>query len=181
MTAIARHIRAFAADEDGNGTIEFVLMLPLMFFFFMSTFELGMTMTRQVMLDRGVDLVVRELRLGTYAGLNDEELTERVKEELCDFAQIIPDCLDAVRLEMRVIDPLAWGNMPNQATCIDRGNALQPPATFNQGTVNDLLIMRACVLFTPYIPTSALGAIIPRHSGDEYALVSISSYAVEPM
>jgi hypothetical protein len=180
MIGITRYISRFAADEGGNGTIEFVLMLPLMFFFFMSTFELGMTMTRQVMLDRGVDLVVRELRLGKYESVPLANLMTEVKQDLCDFAAIIPDCMSSLKLEMRVIDPLAWSNMPNDADCVDRGDPGLPVREFTTGGVNELMIMRACVLFTPYIPTSGLGAVIPRESGDEYALVSISSYAVEP-
>jgi hypothetical protein len=43
-----------------------------------------------------------------------------------------------------------------------------------------MMILRACHLFDPYFPTFGLGEFIPRQSGDAYALISTSSYVVEP-
>ena len=42
------------------------------------------------------------------------------------------------------------------------------------------MILRACSLFDPFFPTTGLGASIPKRSGGAYALISLTSYVVEP-
>lgn len=176
MTRLARFLRRFRKAEDGNGTIEFVLMLPFFMILFGSTFELGMAMTRQVMLDRGLDMTVREIRIGGITPVNHDT----IKASICNRAAIIPDCLNQVKLEMRPIDPRNWSNIPNRADCIDRADTGIPVREFEPGAMNELMILRACALFDPYMPTSGLGAVIPRQSGNAYGLVAITSFVIEP-
>jgi Flp pilus assembly protein TadG len=176
MTRLARLLRRFRKGEDGNGTIEFVIMLPFFLILFGSTFELGMAMTRQVMLDRGLDMTVREIRIGAITPVNHDT----IKTAICDHAAIIPDCMDQVKLEMRPINPRNWSNIPNRADCIDREDDGIPVREFVPGVMNQLMILRVCALFDPYMPTSGLGAVIPRESGDAYALVAITSFVIEP-
>ncbi len=184
MTPWARlraSLRVFAQDEAGNGTIEFVMIFPFFFVIFMSTFELGMAMTRQVMLDRGVDVAVRLVRLGLVVPLNHDTL----KQEICDAALIIPNCIAELKLEMQPLNPRNWVNIPNAADCVDRADPALPPRGFAGGTMNQLMIIRACMLFDPFIPTTGLGGhnlgtAIASDNGGSYALVSMSSYVVEP-
>ena len=42
------------------------------------------------------------------------------------------------------------------------------------------MLLRACSLFDPYFPTSGLGARLPRESGNAYALVSSTTFVIEP-
>jgi len=59
--------------------------------------------------------------------------------------------------------------------------AVGPPVlNLTAGGNNELMILRACVLFEPMLPTSGLGKAIPKESGGSYALVAVSSYVMEP-
>jgi hypothetical protein len=176
MTLRIPFLRRFAKSEDGSGTIEFAIFLPFMMMLFMTTFELGMTMTRQVMLDRGTDMAVRMVRLGRITPVTHDAL----KASICNMAAIIPNCMQELKLEMQPIDPRAYTMLPVDTDCIDRGDPAAPVRTFVPGNINQLMILRVCALFDPYIPTSALGAAIPKESGGAYALVSTSAFVIEP-
>lgn len=176
MTRIARFLRRFRRSDEGNGTIEFVIWVPFMFMIFMSTFELGMLFTRQVMLDRGVDMTVRLIRLGAVPNINQTVIRQMV----CDRALLIPDCMNQIRVEMRPIAPRNWGIIPNGADCVNRNDPSLPLRQFTPGIQNELMVIRVCALFDPYIPTTGLGAALPRQSGGAYALVSTAAFVVEP-
>lgn len=173
---LGRFLRQFRRCEDGNGTIEFVIFTPFFFMIFMSTFELGMLFTRQVMLDRGVDMTVRQVRLGAVDPVTHAVL----RQMICDRAVMIPDCMNQLKLEMRPLNPRNWGNVPNEADCVDRADPAIPVREFTPGVSNELMVIRACALFDPYFPTTGLGSQLPRQSGNAYALVAMSSFVVEP-
>ena len=167
----------FVRDEEGNSTIEFALLLPLMVAIFLSSFELGMLLARNAMLDRGLDVAVREVRLGMMTPLTEDTLRARV----CEAAVIVPDCENQLRLEMLPLDPRNFTTIPAVADCIDRGNPDAPLRQFVPGTNNQLVIVRACVLIDPISPMTGLGKMISEARSDgAYALTSTSAYVVEP-
>ncbi len=168
-------LRHYLRAQDGSATIEFLVVFPFFFTLFLSTFELGMLTARQVMLDRGLDLTVREVRLG-----QTEVSQANLKARICENALILPDCVAQMRLEMQPLNPRNWQNIPDQADCIDRDDDSKPVRSFSAGVENQLMILRACSLFDPFFPTSGFGAVIPRESADAYALLSTSSFVVEP-
>lgn len=169
--------RRFGRSQDGSSTIEFALFVPFFLMLFLSAFELGMLMARNVMLDRGVDIAVRELRLGTIDPLNEVTL----KAAICDAAVIIPDCENQIRLEMRQLDPRNWAQIPNDADCIDRGDPGQPARDFAPtNNSNELVILRACSLLDPFAPFAALGSVLSENGTNPYELVATTAYVVEP-
>lgn len=176
MRRIVPFLRRFRQTEDASATLEFALLVPLMITFCLSTIELGILLTRQVMLDRGLDLAVREVRIGTMFPVTHDAL----KEAICAGAMIIPDCMTQLKLEMMQVDPRAWAGLGARADCVNREEEAQPPRQFTPGMQNELVVLRACSLFDPFFPTSGLGAQIPRESAGAYALVSTTSYVVEP-
>lgn len=173
---LSRRLRRFRKAEDGNVTIEFVIMVPFMLMIFLSTFELGMLMTRHVMLDRAIDLTVRDVRLGRIADMSHDSLTE----EICENFPIMRDCANDLRLEMRPLNPRNFQNIATGGDCVDRDDPSVAVREYTPGQPNQLMILRACALFNPYFPTTGLGASIPRRSGDAYALISTASYVIEP-
>jgi len=177
---VSRFLRHFGQDESGNGTIEFVLILPAFIAIFLSTFELGMLMSRQVMLDRGLDMAVRQVRLGLVSADAENSLHDVLKARICDNTALIPNCLNEIRLEMQPIDPRNWSIIPDAVDCVDRDDPSQAARTFVAGLSNQLMILRACALFDPYFPTTGLGAALPRMSGGAYGLISVSSFVIEP-
>ena len=169
-------LRRFRRSEEGNGTIEFVLFVPFFLALFLSSFELGMLLARNVMLDRGLDIAVRQVRLGQMDPVNHDNM----KAAVCDAAVIIPDCLNSLQLEMRPLNPRNWNNIPVGADCVDVEEPSTPVRQFVAGQPNQLMIIRACSLFDPIAPTAALGAQLTRQSGDKYALTSSAAFVVEP-
>lgn len=170
------YLRRFRRSEDGNVTIEFVIMVPFMLMIFLSTFELGMLMTRHVMLDRAIDLTVRDVRLGRIEDMSHDN----VVAEICERFPIMASCADDLRLEMRPLNPRNFVNIATGGDCVDREDDSRSVRQFVHGTPNQLMILRACALFNPFFPTTGLGASIPRRSGDAYALISTASYVIEP-
>ena len=177
MTRLIRNrLRRFRRAEEGNATIEFVLFVPFFLMLFLSSFEMGMLMARSVMLDRGMDIAIRDVRLGRMDPVNQQNMVDTV----CAAAVIIPDCQNMLRLEMRPLDPRDWSNIPTNADCIDVVNNSIPVREFVAGQPNQLMIVRACALAEPIAPNAALGAGLHRISGDAYAIVSTAAYVVEP-
>jgi hypothetical protein len=169
-------IRRFRNAEDGGMTIEFILLMPVAMLFFTSSLEAGLLSTRQVMLERGVDITVRKVRIGqipipTHDGL---------KAEICNAAAIIPNCLNSIRLEMVVKQPRAFTPLSSTASCVDREEEGVPVLNFTGGDNNELMILRVCSLFEPMLPYTTFGTAIPKRSGAEYALVATSSFVMEP-
>ena len=65
----------FLKGNEGSVTVEFVLWFPLFFALVLTSLESGMLMLRYVMLERGLDITVRELRIGTLvAPTHDQSL-----------------------------------------------------------------------------------------------------------
>ncbi|MCB2122196.1 MAG: pilus assembly protein, partial [Rhodobacteraceae bacterium] len=85
-----RSLKRFLRQERGAVTIEFVLWFPLFFGIFLSSVESGMLMLRYVMLERGVDVTVRDLRIGTLKFPSHDDL----KREICRNSLILPDCVE---------------------------------------------------------------------------------------
>ena len=58
---LRRMLKKFRKAEDGNSTVEFVFLFPLFITIMSMSIEVAIYMARHVMLDRGVDIAVREL------------------------------------------------------------------------------------------------------------------------
>lgn len=173
--------KGFWASEQGNVTVEFVLIFPLFMLFFLMTYESGMVSLRHVMLERGVDVAVRDVRIGRIATPTRDNLRQRI----CDVAGIIPDCVNQVELEMVRRDPRNWTSLSNVVRCIDRNEEVQPVVEFTNGTNNELLFLRVCARFDPFLPTTGLGKAIKEANDNptaqgSYALVSTSAFVIEP-
>jgi hypothetical protein len=186
---VTEFFRSFRRSEEGSATIEFVIWFPLFWGLFIWSFEQGMYLARQVVLDRAVDLAVRNVRLGAFDDLVDSgqsgsqqtaALHDAVKERVCEFAFMIPDCLNQLRLEMQQVNPRSWSMLDGSADCVDRAAPGRPAGQFTAGQSNQLMVLRACALIDPHFPSSGLGARLEKVSGGAYALVAVTSFAIEP-
>ena len=61
IKTLARFLRLFRRNEDGGPTVEFALIFLPFIILPVSGFELGLLMTRHVMMERGIDMAVREV------------------------------------------------------------------------------------------------------------------------
>ena len=176
MKKLANACAAFRREEDGNMTVDFAIALPTAFLFAAATFETGMIGLRDMMLERGVDVTVRDVRIGVLPDPDHGTLVTAI----CDNAMIIPDCENQLKLEMVRNDIRNYTPMGSQPDCVDRAETGTPLINWANGGNNELMILRACSLFDPILPTAKIGASIPKQSEGAYALVATSSFVLEP-
>ncbi len=172
-----RFFRRFAKEEKGSSTVEFAMMFPLIVIIMISSFELGILMVRQVLLDRAVDLAVREVRLSHITPVTHDKL----KNAICEHAVALPNCLEDMRIEMRRLDLLAWSDPPTTTECVDREDRGRPLSSFQQGAANQLMLVRVCSIFDPTFPHLSLSRALATQSDDTYGLVAVSSFVMEPL
>lgn len=184
LNTFGRVLRRFRRKEDGGPTVEFVLVFMPFFILCISAFELGLLMTRHVMLERGLDMAVREVRLNTETLMDETD----VKRMICNAAGIIPSCMESLRLEMiavdvRIADSVGPTNVPRGASCTDVADRFLPPRTFTNGVPNQVMVVRACGLFSPMLPETALGYFLSKMSDEDgyYRLVSTTAFVMEPV
>lgn len=177
VTRTLRALRELSRREDGTATLDFVLMVPIFVGIFVSSFELTIIMTRQMLLERGLDIAVRDLRLGTWANVTPSVLKTRI----CDrTVGLIANCEDQLMLEMVPIPTSTWATPDPEATCIDRDADVQPVISFNPGTENQMVIIRACVLTDPFFPGTMLALKLEAKPGDGFPLIATSGFVNEP-
>lgn len=173
--AMLNTVRRFARGEQGGGAIELVLVLPVAMGVFVAAMESALYMTRSLMLERAVDMVVRDLRLGGYANPDSELL----KEEICERATVIPQCRADIRIEMRAVSTTTW-NFPSTAiNCIDRDANITPPDEANPGAQNELMLLRVCIKQDAMFPGAGVGEGISNSNG-RYKIVAVSAFVNEP-
>ena len=179
---LRRRSRRFRKNERGAVTVDFVLWFPMFFVLFLSSVEAGFILAKSIMLDRGLDLAVRNIRLGI--GAMDHET---IKNTTCANAIIIPDCQNSLRLEMSPVTNVASWTPSNNVVCVDRANPIDPAVTpvppgYARGIENQLMLVRACAFISPIFPSSGLGLSLPKHpqSTNEFAIVSTSAFVNEP-
>jgi hypothetical protein len=175
LSKMASAAKSFCRKEDGSSTLEFMMVLPAAMFFFAATYESGTMGLRNVMLERAVDVTVRQVRIGALENPTHAQL----KEMICDTASIIPNCMASVKLEMERKDPRNWTELDTDHDCVDREETGEPVVNWTVGGNNDLMVLRACAIFDPVLPTSAVGASSQDESG-VYAIVATSAFVVEP-
>ena len=167
--------RRFRRDDSGSATFDFVIVMPLYVLLLVAAFETGFISLRQVLLDRGMDMAVRYVRLNTGNPPTYVEL----KELICQGAGVIDNCDDALKLEMEIQDPRTNLALRSRPDCVNRSLAVQPAEIYQTGSDNQIMFLRACVRFKPLFRTAIMGSAIADEHG-EYAIVSTSMYVSEP-
>jgi len=171
---IPAFVRRARRDEDGSSTVEFALMLPVLMILMTTAVELGVIMTRHVMLERALDLSGREVRLGESA--TSGELVNAI----CDRAIVIADCNETLVLDMQPISTSNW-SLPQQGTpCYNRSEDIEPVTEFTFGTDNEIMLIRACVIIDPMMPWLGLGEAIDDMSSGQFYLTTASAFVNEP-
>jgi hypothetical protein len=168
----------FLRRENGNATIEFVILFPLFFGLLVSSVEIGFITLRHTILDRAVDMTVREIRMSTRNPLQYEQ----VRDAICDRAPIISDCQSNLKIEMIRMDLRAWVPPPADFDCINHAEEVQPVRTFQNGMQNEMMLLRICAIYKPVFPLAALGRDLQRDGPGGYAaMLSAAAFVQEPL
>ncbi|WP_294608472.1 TadE/TadG family type IV pilus assembly protein [Roseovarius sp.] len=170
-------LRAFMRDDSGTASMEFVMVVPLFFVLLLFSVELGFVTLRATMLERGLDIAVREIRLGTGTVPTHDE----TKAIICERAIIITNCAEKLQLEMVPNDLRNYTALSDTPDCTDNTEPTKPVRAFIPGVENQLMVLRACVKFEPIFPNAVLGAALAKDSSGEAAIVATTAFVQEPL
>jgi len=171
-----KSLLSYLRGQNGSSTIEFVLIFPVFVIILLAAVESGVLMLRGVFLDRGVDMAVRELRLGISTPNDENDL----KKMICNHAAFLPNCTDALRLEMVRVSTSDFSMPTTAPTCMRRDELKQGDLSYTKGGAHDLMLLRVCAIFDPWFPTTGLGLRLPKDSTGAYSLIAASAFVVEP-
>lgn len=181
MGFLRKGIRVYRRKEDGSATVEFVLLFPLFMSIFLMGFESGFYMVRNVMVERAVDISVRDIRLGNGKVPQYEDIIERI----CDAAVVLPDCSETVHIHMEevAITPGAIAALDDEARCLNYYSD-EPQfdgSEYEVGQANTMMLVQVCASVTPFFPTTGLGLRLQNSelSGD-MAIVATTAFVNEP-
>jgi len=170
-------IPAFARCERGTSTLEFVIVFPLILLVFVAVFETGIILTRQVMMEGALDDAARVLRLAQDLEVSAGD----IEAAICDNTSAIPDCDDVLVIDLRVIDPPDYLLPPDDVLCVDRDDRLvRPDNEFDQGSDNELMLIRACAVIDRILPFSGFGLNLTRDATGGLHMVAATILVNEP-
>lgn len=176
---IRSFLKSFRDDESANATIEFVILIPVVLWIVFSVLEAGWLMTQQTMLNRGVNMAVRDLRVGDPNPLAPAPTHASIKADICEYAGILRNCSSALHLELvEFSNPISSAS----ATCVDRATAIEPLVNWVLGSrvTPEIMVLRACFVVDPLIPGAGIGALLPKDPTGGYHMVTFSSFVNEP-
>jgi hypothetical protein len=185
---------AFLADERGTATIEFVFFVPIVILIFLASVESSYYMVRHVMLERSVDIVVRDVRLGNLdylKGQSQYAQHDKLKELICKTSLLNAGqtCKDSLKIWMQTVSTADFEMNPPPRYCVDRLEFVDPATDpgpgvdeFKLGDDNEVMLMRICLKEEPMFPTSVVGAglVAGGEEDGSYALVTTSIFVNEP-
>lgn len=181
---LRRAFLRFRATETGAVAVEFVMMVPIFMMIFMGSFESGMAMVRFVMLERSLDMTVRDLRLGNIEfpeNASAQEEHDIVKGIICDRTVLFPNCDTTMMLELQPVSTLTWAPLNATVECVDRSADINEVDQFSPGTGDEMMLVRACTTFDPIFPGAGIGLALPKVGEDGgYGIVAISAFVNEP-
>lgn len=163
-------------DSGATSTVEFCILLPVFIFILMGGYEIGYYTVSSTMLDRGLDLTVRDVRLG----IMDEVDLDTMKSSVCTYATYVRNCSDNIKIALEPVDASDFDTPSTYAECIDRSADVDASTTFTDGSENELMLVRVCVNVDPIFPTTWLGGLLESYEGSGYAMVSTSAFVNEP-
>lgn len=189
MVKLFKKLSGFKKRDEGSATVEFVILFPVIIFIFLMGFESGIYMIRNVMLERAVDISVREIRLGN-GRVPDYDL---LKAQLCETAPILPDCADASRPSSKIhiamtevpITPGAIDALNGPARCTKYNAPLDEPqhldVEYDVGDPNTMMVIQVCASVEPFFPGIGIGLGLQNDElGGLYALVATTAFVTEP-
>ncbi|MCX8507956.1 MAG: pilus assembly protein [Rhodobacteraceae bacterium] len=176
LTSLRRWFSGRACDEEGSATIPFAIMMPFFLILVMSSLEMGMMLIRHVLLERSLDLAVRNLRLGTWVNPTHDQL----KKVICNNAWLIPNCSNVLLVELRPVSKVTWQPLSAGPVCVDRAKAINLPPPFQPGAGDEMMLIRVCAKFDPIYPMTGLGFHLPKDNTGAYALISSTAFVNEP-
>lgn len=179
LPGIRRRLRRLFRREDGTATVEFVIFLPITLTVFMASLEAGWFTMRSVMLERGLDLVMRDFRLGRLEPVEHDE----IRDLICDVSPFLPNCKAELKVWIEPINTATWTIPDLPSYCGDGNGSLEKQDTGNirSGGSNEIVVVQACTLAQPFFPTTGIGLQLRADSASgDYQLTAMTVAVNEP-
>ncbi|MEO0772402.1 MAG: TadE/TadG family type IV pilus assembly protein [Pseudomonadota bacterium] len=176
IQSLQAHIQRFAREDSGTASIEFVLVMPIYIGVMVMGVELGLITLRHTLLERGLDIAVREVRLGTGTAPQHDD----IKDMICANSLMLLDCQNKLQLEMRSADIRAFGALDTTADCTDSAEPSKPVRQWTPGQQNELMLLRACLKYEPLFPEAFLGSALDLDGSGEASVIVTSAFVQEP-
>lgn len=143
---------------------------------FLSAFELAIFLARQTMLERAVDVAIRDVRLHTGRTYTQAA----IRRTVCERAVILPDCEANLAIEVTRVDRSTY-EMPDPArACASAGGSLTGAGAVNDGTSDDLMVVRTCYRVRPFFPQTGLGFQFAQSEDGRASMVASAVFVQEP-
>lgn len=179
MSVLSKVLRPWALRQDGSVTVEFVIVVPFLLSLFFASIDTGITMLRQVMLDRAVDMAVREVRLGRVPTGGAVTMAQLI----CERTQFLPNCEQNIAVEMMPVNTTDFAGLDAPIQCVDRELDITPALSFTPGlggNAQELMLIRVCVAADPFIRATAYLSAMPVNQNGQYVVVSRGIFVNEP-
>ncbi|KMK66335.1 TadE/TadG family type IV pilus assembly protein [Puniceibacterium sp. IMCC21224] len=177
MRFISNRLRHFSDSEEGSMVVPFALWIPLFIGIIVSGIELGSVTIRNTAMERALDQTVRDVRLGTGTVFTHDS----IKQEICDGAAVLPNCMSLLKLEMVRLDIRDWSDPERGADCVDTSLPVNPLREFENGGGNELMLLRACYKYKPISPATGLGSALAKDAQGYSAIISTAAFVQEPL
>ena len=177
MRDFLTYLRDYAKDDQGTASVEFILVLPAYISILILSIELGLVTLRHTLLERGLDMAVREVRLGTGTVPQHDD----IKDLVCANSLMLLDCQNKLRLEMRSADIRSFNAFDTSADCTDAAEPAKPVREFTPGQQNELMLLRACLRYDPLFPNEFLGSALEKNASGEASVIVTSAFVQETL
>lgn len=173
---LAASLRRLWRREHGNATVEFVVLVPLALSILLAGIESGMIMARHTMLERGLDVTMRALRLGQMTPITQD----RLREAVCRASIVVPNCEANLLIELRRLGGTSFTLPSMDAPCVERAEEITPAVELTPGAEHDLMLVRVCLIYDPLFPTTGWGLGLPVDASGGFRMAAASIYVNEP-
>jgi hypothetical protein len=177
ITHIKNRLDRFRKEDAGSVyTLEFAVLLPLLFMALFFGVELTTHANRQFQLDRGLEVTTRIIRLNTAVEYTHDEL----KQAICANTGGLEDCENNMRLELLAENLRDYTGLPARADCTNSPVTVTPVRGWSLGEEHELMLMRACYEYTPFLASIGLGKLLGSGENGKGEMVAISAFVQEP-
>lgn len=153
LAKLARRLARFGRAEGGGSTIEFVLMIPLMFGVLLLTLDTGFSAMRAGLMDRAMEITARSIRTGTMTS----PTLANIRTDLCSRLTFFPNCGSMLKVQIVSVDRASFALPAPDAACADSGAALAPVRRYVAGQMNGVVVLRACMNVPTFTPAALIG------------------------
>ncbi|MEM1266575.1 MAG: TadE family protein [Pseudomonadota bacterium] len=168
-------------SEEGGATVEFVIVFPVFIAVVFAAFEGGLLMSRQMMVERAVDVAMRDVRLGLLIEPGYDTLRDRI----CDTANVVKNCSQNLVVSTQVLDVGdAVDTTPTE--CFDRTatqeelDAFNPADGHNTGGSSQIVVVKVCAIVDPIFKDFGLTTILRLDESGGFPIRTASAFLHEP-